>query len=51
MRDLTMIGNKLKFILHPNNKEGLEDELKNWDLWGPLVFCLILALYFFELYL
>lgn len=25
-------------------EEGMSDGLRDWDLWGPLVFCLLLSL-------
>mmetsp|Transcript_24340 Transcript_24340/g.53157 ORF Transcript_24340/g.53157 Transcript_24340/m.53157 type:complete len:202 (+) Transcript_24340:214-819(+) len=41
MRDLTMVGNKMMCVLNPR-KANIET-LKNWDLWGPLILCLMLA--------
>eukprot|EP00667_Euglena_gracilis_P023487 EG_transcript_26521 len=42
MRDLKAIGRKIKLVI------GLEssnyNELRNWDLWGPLILCLFLAI-------
>mmetsp|Transcript_12939 Transcript_12939/g.16045 ORF Transcript_12939/g.16045 Transcript_12939/m.16045 type:complete len:283 (+) Transcript_12939:844-1692(+) len=40
MRDLKRIGNRLKHVLIPF---GTDPELKDWDLWGPLLLCLTLA--------
>ncbi|GBG28370.1 Protein YIPF6 [Hondaea fermentalgiana] len=43
-RDLKMIGAKLKFVFMPTAKsEDTIAELRKWDLWGPLLFCLILS--------
>lgn len=28
----------------PKSKEDGLKELRNWDLWGPLILCLLLAL-------
>eukprot|EP01029_Cantina_marsupialis_P006358 TRINITY_DN1698_c2_g1_i1.p1 TRINITY_DN1698_c2_g1~~TRINITY_DN1698_c2_g1_i1.p1 ORF type:complete len:190 (-),score=28.33 TRINITY_DN1698_c2_g1_i1:100-669(-) len=44
-RDLKMVGDKLKIVLVPrdNNSEETLKELRNWDLWGPLILCLFLA--------
>lgn len=42
MRDISLIGNKIKHVLIPHNNDTTE--LKNWDLWGPLILCLILAI-------
>ncbi|CEP08066.1 hypothetical protein [Parasitella parasitica] len=40
-RDLKKVGNKLLQILHP---AGDRDVLRDWDLWGPLLLCLTLAI-------
>merc|ERR1740117_616027 len=46
MRDLHAIGVKLKCVLVP--KVGDEEEtlkqLRDWDLWGPLIVCLTLSI-------
>ncbi|KAL4432776.1 hypothetical protein ABPG74_011597 [Tetrahymena malaccensis] len=44
LRDLRMIGYKLKYVLLPKMKEDKGKELRNWDLWGPLLLCLCLAI-------
>ncbi|CAD8118514.1 unnamed protein product [Paramecium sonneborni] len=44
MRDLKMIAYKLKYVLIPKEQEDNGKELRNWDLWGPLIFCLVLAM-------
>eukprot|EP01119_Soliformovum_irregulare_P017996 TRINITY_DN5442_c0_g1_i2.p1 TRINITY_DN5442_c0_g1~~TRINITY_DN5442_c0_g1_i2.p1 ORF type:complete len:192 (-),score=25.91 TRINITY_DN5442_c0_g1_i2:58-633(-) len=41
-RDVRRVGIKLWHVLIPRG--GSEKALRDWDLWGPLVFCLILAL-------
>lgn len=41
MRDVRMVGVKLKHVLIP--KDNSNKELRNWDLWGPLFLCLLLA--------
>ena len=41
VRDLAMVGNKLICVLNPRNSNI--QMLKNWDLWGPLIICLMLA--------
>ena len=41
MRDLRMVGNKMMCVLNPR-KANIQT-LKNWDLWGPLILCLMLA--------
>ncbi|OBZ85855.1 Protein YIPF6 [Choanephora cucurbitarum] len=41
MRDLKKVGSKLLQVLQPN---GDRTVLRDWDLWGPLLLCLILAI-------
>lgn len=41
MRDVRMVGSKLKHVLLPTSDSN--KELRNWDLWGPLLLCLLLA--------
>ncbi|KAI8987736.1 Yip1 domain-containing protein, partial [Mycotypha africana] len=41
MRDLKKVGNKLLQVLHP---KGDRHVLRDWDLWGPLILCLTLAI-------
>lgn len=40
-RDLRAIWNKLTLVLHPKIQKS--NALKDWDLWGPLILCLSLA--------
>jgi len=40
LRDLKRIGIKLKHVMIP--RDTLK-ELRDWDLWGPLLLCLLLA--------
>lgn len=42
MRDLSAIGQKMILILYPSGS-GNKALLREWDLWGPLVACLGLA--------
>jgi len=45
MRDLKRIGVKLRYVLFP--RAGPEEKamyIKDWDLWGPLLICLFMAL-------
>ena len=42
LRDLRQIGIRLKQVLVPSSDS--DQELRNWDLWGPLIFCLMLAM-------
>lgn len=41
MRDVRMVGIKLKHVLIPRSEST--KELRDWDLWGPLLLCLLLA--------
>jgi len=41
MRDVRMVGNKMMCVLNPR-KANIQT-LKDWDLWGPLILCLMLA--------
>mmetsp|Transcript_10077 Transcript_10077/g.12573 ORF Transcript_10077/g.12573 Transcript_10077/m.12573 type:complete len:192 (+) Transcript_10077:310-885(+) len=44
LRDLRGIAIKLKFVLLPRvSSEDTLRELRNWDLWGPLILCMVLA--------
>ena len=43
MRDLRRIGFRIRHVLIPTNDDRNESELRNWDLWGPLLLCLLLA--------
>ncbi|KAH9248555.1 hypothetical protein BASA81_013739 [Batrachochytrium salamandrivorans] len=45
-RDLRAIGIKLRYVVLPriNDQEDTMKELRNWDLWGPLLLCLTLSL-------
>ncbi len=42
LRDIKAVGFKIGQVLWP--RAGGES-LRDWDLWGPLVFCLFLALF------
>ncbi|CAH2315520.1 YIPF6 [Pelobates cultripes] len=41
MRDLRAVGNKFLHVMYPKKSTAL---LRDWDLWGPLVLCVTLAL-------
>ena len=41
LNDVKAIGYKLKFVLWPAG----DAHNKDWDLWGPLIFCLLLSLF------
>ncbi|RNE96702.1 terbinafine resistance locus protein (yip1) [Trypanosoma rangeli] len=42
VRDAVAIGRKMLIVLVP--PLGEEKELRDWDLWGPLLLCLLLAI-------
>ncbi|KAI8092680.1 Yip1 domain-containing protein [Halteromyces radiatus] len=41
LRDLKKVANKMLQVLHP---KGDRHVLRDWDLWGPLLLCLSLAI-------
>ncbi|XP_032083964.1 protein YIPF6 isoform X2 [Thamnophis elegans] len=41
MRDLKAVGKKFVHVMYPKKSSAL---LKDWDLWGPLILCVLLAL-------
>lgn len=36
---------KLKVVAVPTSHEKKQKELKQWDLWGPFLICLLLGMY------
>lgn len=42
MRDVRRVGYKLSRVLIP--RDDSQREMRNWDLWGPLLLCLVLAI-------
>jgi len=42
-RDLRGIAVKLKYVLLPREQETAIKELRKWDLWGPLLLCMVLS--------
>ena len=43
-RDLYVIVNKVKYVIVPKMSERKIEELYNWDLWGPLIFCFLYSI-------
>ena len=43
-RDLKRIYLKMRVVIVPYVNEEKVKELKQWDLWGPFVMCLLLGL-------
>jgi hypothetical protein len=44
LRDLKRIAFKLKYVMMPKVREEKARELRDWDLWGPLLLCMLLSL-------
>jgi hypothetical protein len=47
MRDLNQVRDKLKVVLMPlgqENHNNVIQKLRDWDLWGPLLVCLLLSI-------
>jgi hypothetical protein len=43
MRDLRAIGEKLRYVLLPGSRHDHMRGLRDWDLWGPFLLCMILS--------
>jgi len=45
MRDLRSVWEKLKIVLLPlgQSRDSVLEKLRDWDLWGPLLVCLLLS--------
>ncbi|KAK9369452.1 Yip1 domain-containing protein [Lipomyces kononenkoae] len=48
MRDVRAVGRRVKQVLYPKVEANVDTEsgqiVREWDLWGPLIFCLFLSL-------
>jgi len=44
MRDVRSVRSKLEYVLMPKSRIESGGILKKWDLWGPLILCLILSI-------
>ena len=44
LRDLKVILHKIKYVLLPQFAKEKTKEIRNWDLWGPLIICFSLCL-------
>jgi len=40
---LRQIGQKIGYVLLPRRTDASMRELRNWDLWGPLILCMLLS--------
>lgn len=47
VREIKAILSKLRYVLFPfkTDKQKRKKSLRDWDLWGPLLFCLTLSMY------
>ena len=43
MRDLRAIGEKLKYVMLPASRHDKMKGLRDWDLWGPFLLCMLLS--------
>jgi protein YIPF6 len=43
-RDLFSIYTKVVQVLYPRRSGAGREVLRDWDLWGPLILCLLLAI-------
>ena len=43
-RDIYAIANKVRYVAVPKMTERKLEELYNWDLWGPLLFCFLYSI-------
>jgi len=39
-----MVATKLKYVIMPNARSDRCNQLRNWDLWGPLLLSVVMAL-------
>jgi protein YIPF6 len=44
MRDLKAIGEKIKYVMLPTSRHDKMRGLRDWDLWGPFILCIVLSL-------
>ncbi len=42
-RDLKSIGTKLRYVMLPVSRTEKMQGLRDWDLWGPFMLCIILS--------
>eukprot|EP01013_Petalomonas_cantuscygni_P008869 TRINITY_DN21626_c0_g1_i1.p1 TRINITY_DN21626_c0_g1~~TRINITY_DN21626_c0_g1_i1.p1 ORF type:complete len:201 (-),score=14.11 TRINITY_DN21626_c0_g1_i1:150-752(-) len=42
LRELVAVGRKIRLVMFPVAQT--QSELRNWDLWGPLILCLTLSI-------
>ncbi len=46
LRDLKRVAVKLRHVVLPRvSQEETQRELRDWDLWGPLILCLALSMW------
>ena len=51
LRDANRVARRMRLVLKPqgggsgaDTHDEMKAELRNWDLWGPLVICMLLAI-------
>ena len=46
LKDLKSVWYKMRYVilLLPQHKDQATNELKHWDLWGPLIICLFFSI-------
>ncbi|KAL8440300.1 hypothetical protein Efla_007190 [Eimeria flavescens] len=47
MRDLRSIWHKMLYVLNPRSAQDAGGELRDWELWGPLILCVLLSVVLF----
>jgi hypothetical protein len=43
-KDVIKVGLKMKYVLTMRMREEKAEDLRDWDLWGPLILSLVMAL-------
>ena len=43
MRDIKAIGEKMRYVMLPASRHDKMRGLRDWDLWGPFLLCIILS--------
>ncbi|XP_040564657.1 protein YIPF6 homolog [Lepeophtheirus salmonis] len=43
MKDINAVALKFRYVLYPRGEETKKNLLRDWDLWGPLILCTLMA--------
>eukprot|EP00096_Caligus_rogercresseyi_P012392 TRINITY_DN5171_c0_g1_i1.p1 TRINITY_DN5171_c0_g1~~TRINITY_DN5171_c0_g1_i1.p1 ORF type:complete len:247 (-),score=77.73 TRINITY_DN5171_c0_g1_i1:172-912(-) len=43
LKDLNAVALKFRYVLYPRGEETKKNLLRDWDLWGPLILCTLMA--------